>query len=64
MVGEAVISRLHELGFATAAVVSDRLPNALFCIRAKTSRGWSYQKFTEDTAEAADAWARNRSPAQ
>lgn len=55
------LEKLEALGFAGSVVVNER--KGIVTLRIRTSRGWTYEKFSMANAEAeVAAWAIHHSP--
>lgn len=56
------LETLEALGFVNSAIVATK--GAVQTFRIRTSKGWAYEKFTNDDAVEASvrAWAKNRQP--
>lgn len=55
------LEKLSELGFANAAIVGEK--KGIVTVRIRTTRGWTYEKFSAANAEAeVAAWAVKHSP--
>ncbi len=55
------LEKLEALGFTGSAVVNER--RGIVTVRIRTTRGWTYEKFSTANAEAeVAAWAVHHSP--
>lgn len=54
----AILQKLTELGFKADSVGKD--VNNTETVRIRTSKGWTYQRFTHD--EEVDMWAKYHKP--
>lgn len=55
------LEKLEALGFTGSVVVNER--KGIVTVRVRTTRGWTYEKFSAANAEAeVAAWANHHSP--
>lgn len=64
VIAMTALEKLEALGFAGSVVVNERNERkGIVTLRIRTSRGWTYEKFTVANAEAeVAAWAIHHSP--